>query len=439
MERRIYQKLVEWKNKKDRKPLILNGARQVGKTYILQEFARNEYAAMAYFSLDREDSVRNIFNDIHRPEELLLALSAVRGVDIKPGHTILVLDEIQECPPALTALKFFCEDIPHLHIAVAGSLLGLSLHGEVSFPVGKVDMLNIYPMSFEEFLLAMDRESMARLLESRNCSVADSMAEEYISLLRQYYFVGGMPEAVKAYAETHELRLVRSIQQTILQNYRRDFSKHAPLREVPRINMVWDSIPSQLAKENKKFVYGAIRKGARASDYEMAIEWLVDAGLVYKVSRVSKAEMPLKFYEEREVFKLFMLDVGLFGAMADAPASAILVGTDIFKEYKGAFTELYVHNALLQAGRKIYYYSTPKSTLEIDFILQNGGDICPIEVKAEENVKSKSLRTFVMAHPSLKGYRISMKGHADQGWMQNLPLYNFLTAFTSDYSDSPES
>lgn len=425
MERLVYQELVKWKSNIKRKPLVLNGARQVGKTYILREFASKEYEKVAYFSLDRDDRARDLFARVTKPQELIMSLSALCGIDIQSGSTIVVLDEVQECPQALTALKFFHEDMPELDIAVAGSLLGLSLHGGTSFPVGKVDMLYLYPMNFEEFLMAMGKDIMVRMLRERNTTVVESIREEYISLLRQYYYVGGMPEVVAEYASSGELQTVRNIQRTILQNYRRDFSKHAPEREVPRINMVWDSIPSQLAKENKKFIYGAVRKGARAADFEMAIEWLIDAGLIYKVNRVTKPEMPLKFYEDFDAFKLFMLDIGLMGAMVEAPAKAILVGNAIFKEYKEAFTELYVHNELKQQGKTLYYHSVANSTIEIDFILQSDDRIWPIEVKAEENVKSKSLRTFIQNNPGLTGVRISMKGRMPQDWLLNLPLYDF--------------
>ena len=425
MERLVYQELVKWKANPRRKPLVLNGARQVGKTYILREFASKEYEKVAYFSLDRDDRARDLFARVTKPQELIMSLSALCGIDIQSGSTIVVLDEVQECPQALTALKYFYEDMPELNIAVAGSLLGLSLHCGASFPVGKVDMLYLYPMNFEEFLMAMGKNLMAKILRERNITVVESIREEYISLLRQYYYVGGMPEVVAEYMSSRELQKVRSIQQMILQNYRRDFSKHAPEREIPRINMVWDSIPSQLAKENKKFIYGTVRKGARAADFEMAIEWLIDAGLIYKVNRVTKPAMPLKFYEELDAFKLFMLDIGLLGAMVEAPAKAILIGDDIFKEYKGAFTELYVHNELKQQGKTLYYHSVANSTIEIDFILQSDDRIWPIEVKAEENVKSKSLRTFIQNNPELKGMRISMKGRIDQDWLLCLPLYDF--------------
>lgn len=426
MKRTIFEQLIAWKHSAERKPLLLNGARQVGKTYILKEFGQKEYAKCAFFYLDRDEKARSIFEKSISPQSMLLALSALSGVDITPGDTLLVLDEIQDCPSALTSLKFFYEELPEYHVAVAGSLLGVSLHESVSFPVGKVDMLRLYPMSFEEFLQALGKDSLVTLLRQNQDEVISALSEELTSCLRQYYFVGGMPEAVARYIGQQGLNAVRKVQQQILFDYQRDFSKHAPLKEVPRINMVWNAIPSQLARENKKFVYGAIKKGARASEFEIAIQWLIDAGLIYKVNRVTLPQMPLKFYEDISAFKLFMLDVGLMGAMADTPAESILVGEDIFVEYKGAFTELYVHNELQQAGIQTYYHSVDNSTIEIDFLIQQGPEVVPIEVKAEENVKSKSLKTFIDNNPHLKGLRLSMKGKKDQGWMQNLPLYAFV-------------
>lgn len=282
MQRSLYSQLIEWKNKASRKPLILNGARQVGKTYLLREFGRKEFKKLAFFSLDRSPNVVELFEKGGKTEDIVMALSAISQVDITPGDTLVVLDEIQSCPKALEALKFFCEDTPDIHIAAAGSLLGVSLHGGVSYPVGKVEELRLYPMTFAEFLDALGKNQMAELISSANWSVINMVASELESLLRQYYYVGGMPAAVLAHAEERGLNEVRRIQQQILTDYRRDFSKHAPAREVPRINMVWDSIPSQLAKENKKFVYGAVRKSARAADLEIAIQWLIDAGLAYK-------------------------------------------------------------------------------------------------------------------------------------------------------------
>lgn len=423
MKRDIYNQLLNWKNKSQRKPLILNGARQVGKTYILKQFGQNEYKKFAFFSLDRDQKVIEVFEKGGNVPDILLALSAISEVDITPGDTLVVLDEIQNCPKALEALKYICEDAPDVHVIVAGSLLGLSLHHGVSYPVGKVEELRLYPMTFIEFLNAMGKSRLADIITTKNWDVMTLIEAEYISLLRQYYYVGGMPAAVLAHIEHRGLKEIREIQQQIITDYRRDFSKHAPEREVPRINMVWDSIPAQLAKENKKFVYGAVKKSARAADFEMAIQWLIDAGLAYKMPRVNSAKMPLKFYEDANAFKLFMLDVGLMGAMAETSAQSMLVGNDIFSEYKGAFTELYVYTQLKTLNLSLYYHSVDNSTIEIDFLTQWRDKVVPIEVKAEVNVKSKSLHTFINANPELKGIRYSMLPYKKQEWMTNIPLY----------------
>lgn len=423
MKRDIYNQLLNWKNKNQRKPLILNGARQVGKTYILKQFGQNEYKKFAFFSLDRDQKVIEVFEKGGNVPDILLALSAISEVDITPSDTLVVLDEIQNCPKALEALKYICEDAPDVHVIVAGSLLGLSLHHSVSYPVGKVEELRLYPMTFIEFLNAMGKSRLADIITTKNWDVMTLIEAEYISLLRQYYYVGGMPAAVLAHVEHRGLKEIREIQQQIITDYRRDFSKHAPEREVPRINMVWDSIPAQLAKENKKFVYGAVKKSARAADFEMAIQWLIDAGLAYKMPRVNSAKMPLKFYEDANAFKLFMLDVGLMGAMAETSAQSMLVGNDIFSEYKGAFTELYVYTQLKTLNLSLYYHSVDNSTIEIDFLTQWHDKVVPIEVKAEVNVKSKSLHTFINANPELKGIRYSMLPYKEQEWMTNIPLY----------------
>lgn len=428
---------MKWKQKEGRKPLIINGARQVGKTYILREFGEKEYAKLAYFSLDRDLKAVEVFEKGGNMADILMSLSAISEVDITPNDTLVVLDEIQDCPKALEALKFFCEDVPSVHVVVAGSLLGLSLHNGVSYPVGKVEELRLYPMNFIEFLNAIGKTQLVKVLEGANWTVINMLASELISLLRQYYYVGGMPAAVLAHVEKRGLQEIRQIQQQILRDYRRDFSKHAPSREVPRINMVWDSIPAQLAKENKKFVYGAVRKSARASEFEMAIQWLIDAGLAYKVDRVSSPRMPLKFYDDMVAFKLFMLDVGLMGAMADTSAEAMLVGDGIFTEYKGAFTELYVFTQLQCMSMPLYYHSVDNSTIEIDFLTQWHDKVVPIEVKAEVNVKSKSLRTFIGNNPGLKGVRYSMLPFHDQEWMVNVPLYACLVPFDK-YPNAPK-
>ena len=429
MEREIYKKLIEWKNKQGRKPLILNGARQVGKTYILQQFGQNEYKKCAFFSLDRSPKVAEVFEKGGSTADMLMALSAISQIDITPNDTLVVLDEIQDCPKALEALKFFCEDAPHVHIIVAGSLLGLSLHGGVSYPVGKVEELRLYPMNFIEFLDAMDKKQLVSILESGNWNVINMLESELTSLLRQYYYVGGMPAAVLAFVQQKGVNEVRSIQQQIVQDYRRDFSKHAPEREVPRINMVWDSIPAQLAKENKKFVYGAVKKSARAADFELAIQWLIDAGLAYKVQRVNAPRLPFKFYEDLNAFKLFMLDVGLMGAMAETSAESMLVGDNVFSEYKGAFTELFVFTQLMSRHFSLYYHAVENSTIEIDFLTQWHDRVIPIEVKAEVNVKAKSLHTFINNNPELQGLRFSMLPYKKQDWVINVPLYACLVPF----------
>ena len=425
MYRAVIEDLRQWKQSANRKPLILQGARQVGKTYILKEFGRLEYAKTVHISFDRDEKARQFFNENGGAERLIRLLSAHSETDITPNDTLIILDEIQECPVALQALKYFYEETPQYHIVVAGSLLGISLHGNASFPVGKVDMLRLFPMTYEEFLGAMGKQSLLKALQQQDWDIINALAEDYIDLLRQYYYVGGMPEAVLAYTQGHGLQEVRRIQERILAAYRYDFSKHAPSNEVPRINMVWDSIPSQLAKDNKKFIYGAMKKGARAAQFEEAIQWLIDAGLVYKVSRVSDIKMPLKFYEDFSAFKLFLLDVGLMGALVKAPSSLVMIGNDIFKEYKGAFTELFAYTQLATTDIPVYYHSVDHSTIEIDFALQIGEQVYPVEVKSEINLQSKSLKTFMVSHPELKALRFSMRNHIDQDWVENIPLFAF--------------
>ncbi|MBQ0015707.1 MAG: ATP-binding protein, partial [Bacteroidales bacterium] len=351
--------------------------------------------------------------------------SAITGVDIIPGDTLVILDEIQDCPIALTRLKALAEDARDYHIAACGSLLGLALHAGVSYPVGQVDEMYLYPMTFGEFLLANGKDKMHAFLTESNWAMINAIGSEYVDLLRQYYYVGGMPAAVKAYIEGEGLNEVRNRQKQILNDYDRDFSKHAPLRVVPRIRMVWQSIVSQLTKENKKFIFGAMKKGARASEFEEAIQWLTDAGIVYKVTRVNAVQMPLKFYEDHNAFKLFIFDVGLMGAMADVPASQIMVTNSIFKEFKGAFTEVYVKSQLQASSIPVYYYSMERSRIELDFVIQLSDNVYPVEVKAEENVKAKSMKVFIGNNPHLKGIRLSMKNYEDQSWIENIPLFAF--------------
>ena len=429
MERSIYSSLKKWKESPTRKPLILQGARQVGKTYILKEFGAREYSEVVYINCDDNNDMQNMFVD-YDVDRIIRSLSAISGVSIKPSTTLLILDEIQEVERGLASLKYFCEKAPEYHVAVAGSLLGITLHEGTSFPVGKVDMLYMYTIDFEEFLLAMGKEQLVELLRSNSWTALTPLRGMLTELLRQYYFVGGMPEAVKTYVERGDIWEVRSIHSKIIDAYRNDMSKHVPKQQVQRINMVWNSIPSQLARDNKKFIYGALRKGARANDFEIAIQWLVDSGLVHKVHRISKPVVPLKFYEDMASFKLFLLDCGLLGALSETPPEQILIGDNVFEEYKGAFTENYVLQQLKSLPRTfVYYYSNDNSTLEIDFVVQHEAHVIPIEVKAEENLRAKSLRQFVTDNSGLHGVRFSMSDYREQDWLTNVPLWAVRWAF----------
>lgn len=424
MERLIISKLKEWKDKKNRKPLILNGARQVGKTWLLKEFGKRYYEDVAYFMCDKDEEIKQIFSSSFDVNRILMQLSARIGKDIRPEKTLIIFDEIQSAPRVLEGLKFFCEDAPEYHIAVAGSLLGISLHQGNSFPVGKVDMIRIYPMNYEEFLLAMGQEKLVDILTAKDYASINALKDTYEKYLRQYYFVGGMPAAVLAHSNNEGLEEVRNIQQQILFDYARDFSKHVSRTDVPRVNMVWQGMPAQLFKENKKFIYGVLKDGGRAKEFETAIQWLVDAGLVYKINRCKAVKMPLKAYEDFSAFKLFMCDCGLLGAMAEIPASQMLVSDEAIKEYKGGFTEQYVLQQMVSRDRgSIYYFSADNSRLEIDFVVQKDGKVVPIEVKAEGNVRANSLSEYLKNNADLHGTRYSMLPYIEQEHFNNLPLW----------------
>ena len=422
MRRKIYSRLLEWKNSKDRRPLMLLGARQVGKTWIMQHFGEQEYSKLVYVNCDDEPRMKQIFDLDYDIERILTTLQAITGQKATPGDTLIVLDEIQEVPRGLHSLKYFCEKAPEYHVMVAGSLLGVTLGGGESFPVGKVDMLYMYPMDYEEFLEATGHGEWVGLLRSHDWPLVDALLPKLVELLRQYYYVGGMPGVVGRYVENRDLKQVRTLQHEILDAYGRDISKHTSAAEAVRIRQVLASLPMQLAKESKKFVYGAVRKGSRAKDFELAIQWLLDAGIIYKVNRIREPRVPLKFYEDFDAFKLFLLDCGLLACMADAPADQMLIGDNVFVEFKGAFTEQYVLQQLLAVGLTPYYWSNAKTPAEIDFIVQQGSRVVPIEVKAEENVRARSLSQFIKDNPGLKGLRLSMKGYANQEWMENVPL-----------------
>ena len=424
MKRNVIQQLKEWKESPLRKPLILVGARQVGKTYILKEFGKQEYDNVAYINCDNNAEVRNLFADNYDMKRVVMVIGAITKQTIVPGKTLIILDEIQELRHGLSALKYFCEDAPEYHVAVAGSLLGVAMHQGESAPVGKVDIIRLCPMSFEEYLLAKGEDGTLAILKQRDWKTIGMLHERLTLLLREYYFVGGMPEAVKTFLLTNSANAVRKVQDNILFIYRSDMSKHVSPTDATRISMVWQSIPAQLAKENKRFVYGAVKEGARAKDFEMAIQWLVDAGLVHRVHRVREAGMPLKFYEDLNAFKLFLLDVGLLGALSQMEPSQMLISNTMMTESKGAFTENYVLCQLLcTSDTYVYYYSREDSRLEVDFMAQHAGHIVPIEVKAEENLRSKSLKTFMEKRTNLKAVRFSMSPYCDQQWMENIPLY----------------
>ena len=424
MRRIALKKLLEWKRSANRKPLILNGARQVGKTWLLREFAKTAYKKEAYIVCRKNDLVKQVFARDFDIGRILRDLRALSKVDITPDDTLIILDEVQDIPEAIEALKYFYEQAPEYHIAVAGSLLGISLHQGVSFPVGKVDELNVFPMDFMEFLDAVGEQQSLALLEKRDFDGIAPLHEKFIDLLRQYYFVGGMPEAVKLYAETGALQGVREIQKSILHGYEQDFSKHAPKDQVAKIKLVWKSIPSQLFKENKKFIYGALRKGARATQYEEAIEWLVDSGLLYKVPRVSRPALPLSIYEELNIFKLYTLDVGLLGAMANTDSSQILIKSDLVAEFNGGLAEQFILQQMKSKQiNPIYYHSTDDSRLELDFVIQTDGKLLPIEVKSGESVRSNSLSMLLQKTPGLRAVRYSLRPYKEQEALVNIPLY----------------
>ena len=429
MKRKLYNALIEWKNDPDRKPLVLEGARQVGKTWLLKEFGKNEYQNLVYVNFHDDPEAQEIFRVDLKVDRIMYLLESITNQKITAGKTLIFMDEIQEAYRGLDSLKYFCENAREQHVVVAGSLLGTTHRKGESYPVGKVNLLTLYPMTFEEFLWARGEEKIAEMLARADWEMLQILDSKVQELLRQYYYVGGMPEAVLQYTTKGDVNKVRRIHEEILRTYDNDFAKHAG-DETERIRMVWESIPNQLAKENKKFIYGAVKEGGRARDFEIAIEWLVRAGLVYKIRRCKNPEMPLKFYEDFDAFKLYLLDVGLLGAMSKASPRLMLINNGVFTEFKGAFTENYVLEQLKSMdGLDAYYFSKDNSTQEVDFLVQTAERVIPIEVKAEENVKSKSLKQFVTvdhAEKNLKGLRCSMKPYIDQDWMENIPLYGVL-------------
>lgn len=425
MERFAMEKLIAWKDSKYRKPMIIRGARQVGKTWLMKEFGKREFEKVAYINFDQNTRMKGVFEGDLNIERLILALSAETGVSIKADNTLLIFDEVQEVPRALTSLKYFNENAPEYAIVAAGSLLGVALHQGTSFPVGKVDFLDLYPLNYKEFLLALGEERFVELLDRDDIPMITTFKEKYIERLKEYYFIGGMPEVVYDFVRNKDFNRVREIQNNLLNYYQQDFSKHAPNILVPRLNMVWNSIPMQLAKENKKFIYGQLREGARAKDFELAIQWLEDCGLIHKVERISKPGLPLKAYMDLSAFKIYLSDVGLLSAMGELSVQAIVDGNRIFTEFKGALTEQFVLQQLIsQLGLHAYYYSAEKSRGEVDFLVQGNSSIIPIEVKAEENLQAKSLKAFVEKYKPKYAVRTSMSDYREETWLINIPLYH---------------
>jgi hypothetical protein len=425
MYRKLIEQLKNWKIDAYRKPMIIRGARQTGKTWLMKEFGRTCYKNYVYVSMDENENMENVFRDAFDTKRILKALEIEAGFKIEPDKTLIIFDEVQEIPRALKSLKYFCEDAPEYHIIAAGSLLGVALHEGTSFPVGKVDFCDLYPLDFEEFLLACGEEKLVELMENQDYDLITSFKNKYIDYLKYYYYIGGMPEVVFRYVKTENLKEVRRVQNKLLEAYENDFSKHAPTDIVTRIKMLWNSIPTQLAKENKKFIYGLVREGARAREYEVAITWLIDCGLVYKINRVKKPDFPLRAYQDFQAFKLFILDVGLLGAMSKLSDKILLKGDSLFEEFKGALTEQYVLQQLItNPDNDIFYWAADNSSAELDFLVQNDDKIIPIEVKAEENLQAKSLRIFYNKYNPERAVRTSMSDYREQEWMVNVPLYN---------------
>ena len=424
MYRAAIEELHAWKARDNRKPLIIRGARQVGKTWLMKEFGKKAYEQCVYISFDNNQRMRELFSEDLDVARLIIGFELYSGIKIDPVNTLIIFDEVQDVPNALTSLKYFNENAPQYHIICAGSLLGIALHQGTSFPVGKVEFLNLYPLTFMEFMESMNKKQFTSLVEKGDFSMMTTFKREFIDQLKYYCYVGGMPEVVSSFSENLDFNEARDIQQRILDTYEQDFSKHAPYEIVPRIRMLWNSIPAQLARENKKFLYGLIKEGSRAREYEHALMWLTDCGLVHKVHRVTAPNIPLKAYEDLKAFKLFMVDVGLLSCMTRLKQDTLTYGNELFKEFKGALTEQYVLQQLKTVkGITPYYWTNDRNTAEIDFLLDAGHLVIPLEVKAETNLQSKSLRAFAEKFNPPVSIRSSMANYKHEGWLVNLPLY----------------
>ena len=424
MYRSAMEQLNKWKQKTNKKPLIIRGARQAGKTWLMKEFGKTAYEKTVYINFDNNPQMKELFSLDMRIDRIIMGIELYVGHKISPHNTLLIFDEVQEVPKALSSLKYFNETAPEYQIICAGSLLGIALHQGTSFPVGKVEFMDLYPLSFTEFMRAMGKEQFVDLLDKGDFEMATMFRQDYVDLLKYYYYVGGMPEVVQSFVDNRDFNEAREIQERILAAYEQDFSKHAPNEAVPRIRMLWNSIPAQLTKENKKFIYGIIKEGARAKDYETALMWLTDCGLVHKVYRVTAPSIPLKAYEDLKAFKLFLADVGLLGCMVRLNQSVLLDRNELFKEFKGALTEQYVLQQLKTVkGVDTYYWTNDRGNAEIDFLIDTGNEVLPIEVKAETNLKAKSLKTFCEKYNPKMAIRTSMTDYKQEDWLLNLPLW----------------
>ena len=423
MKRILYQRLIEWKESKDRKPLIIKGARQVGKTWLMQHFGKNEYKNYVYINFETSKHLQKLFISDFNTDRILQAVEIETGKKISAGETLIIFDEIQEAKGGLTALKYFCEEKPAFHLIAAGSYLGINLHSQYSFPVGKVQFLDLYPMNFIEFIWATGNIELAEIILRKDIINLQIFKAKLTDLLKKYYVTGGMPEVVKNFVENENLFKVRQIQADILQAYEFDFGKHVPTRQIPKVKMIWDFIPVQLSKENKKFIFGLLKKGARAKEFETALTWLEESGLISKIYRIKKPGFPMRSYADSSAFKVFFVDIGLLGALSELEPKVILQGNAVFKEFKGALTEQYVFQQLAPCF-SLYYWSSERSGGEIDFIIQKQQKIIPIEVKAEENLKAKSLKSFCNKYEIKDALRFSLSTYREEKWMSNIPLYS---------------
>lgn len=424
MYRYKMEELKKWKNGKDRKPLIIRGARQVGKTWLMKEFGKNYYEKFAYINCDDNIRMEKLFTGDFDIERIIQGLKIETGVNIESENTLIIFDEIQEIPKAVTALKYFYENANQYHIVAAGSLLGVAMHQGTSFPVGKVDFLDLYPLNFHEFLQALGEKELVNIINNNQLDLIEVFSNKLKDYLKQYLYIGGMPEVVESYIKYKDFNEVRQIQTRLLEAYEQDFSKHAPNNTVPRIRQLWRNIPTQLAKENKKFIYGLVKEGARAREYELALSWLIDCGLVYQVNRVKDCKVPLSAYQDFGAFKLYMLDVGLLCAMAKLDAKSIINGNEILVEFKGAITEQFVLTELkTNTNYPVFYWSAEKSKAEVDYVVQLENQNIPIEVKSSENLQAKSLKSFVQKYETKINVRTSMSDYRKEEWLVNIPLY----------------